>query len=106
MLKMLKKKSFSKKFDFTFIYPTTHDAVCAITDKTYLLKNKEKFEQEFYKGNTNGGLKNGHVSVVEMDDGTPEAFATELQKQKEIDAEIDKRHNFDEEYDIRYLSRF
>jgi hypothetical protein len=80
-LRLLKKKAFRNKFDFEFIYPTIHDAICSITDKTYLDFNRNRFMTEIDQHDTNND---------------------------DVD-EVEKQHplkNFDEEFNLNYLSRF
>ena len=81
LLRLLKKKAFRNKFDFEFIYPTIHDAICSITDKKYLDLNRNRFISE--------------IDQTQQDNN-------------DVD-EVEKQHplkNFEEEFNINYLSRF
>lgn len=55
VLKMLKKKAFSSKFDFTKFYPTVHDAVCSIKNiqmrKSFEIVTQPKLELEYQPNN-------------------------------------------------------
>ena len=84
-MRILRKNSFKNKFDFEFIYPTIHDAVCSVTDKTYLNLNKNRFEDEIDK------IKAG-------DD------EEEIEKQTQNINQVEKK--LDEEFNYQYLSRF
>ena len=91
-MRILKKTSFRTKFDFAFIYPTIHDAVCAITDRTYLELNRHRIEEVIKKDlNNNAAIR----SQNEFD----------MEKQQQLGQDYHSK-NFDEEYDIKYLSRF